>query len=53
MTKDTEHQLLLADATREMLNGQTAERTQFVGEFEVRGREQKIRLWTLGEEGSK
>jgi adenylate cyclase len=52
MTKDTPHQLLLAEATRDMLNGQTGERAAFVGEFEVRGREQKIRLWTIIEEGA-
>ena len=49
MTKDTEHQLLLAESTREMLNG---ERAEFVGEFEVRGREQRIRLWTVSEGGA-
>jgi adenylate cyclase len=52
MTKDTSHQLLLAEATREMLDGEVGDRAVFVGEFDVRGREQKIRLWTLGEEGA-
>jgi adenylate cyclase len=48
MTKDTPHQLLLAQATRDMLDRPA----EFVGEFEVRGREQKIRLWTILEEGT-
>jgi class 3 adenylate cyclase len=53
MTKDTPHQLLLAEATRGMLNNENErDRTAFVGEFDVRGREQKIRLWTVGEEGA-
>ena len=53
MTKDTPHQLLLAEATRDLLNGQTGEDgLVFVGEFDVRGREQKIRLWSATEEGA-
>jgi adenylate cyclase len=52
MTKETEHQLLLAEATRDMLSEQASDRAVFVGEFEVRGREQKIRLWSVTEEGT-
>jgi adenylate cyclase len=52
MTKDTPHQLLLAEATRGMLRGEgTAAEAFFVGEFQVRGREQQIRLWSVPEPG--
>src|SRR3954447_2426048 len=52
MTKDTPHQLLLAETTHGILNGNERDRAVFVGEFEVRGREQKIRLWSIVEEGT-
>jgi adenylate cyclase len=51
MTKGTPHQLLMAEATREMLRGDP--RGAFlVGEFEVRGREQRIRLWSVPQPGA-
>ncbi|MEA2472391.1 MAG: adenylate cyclase [Thermoleophilaceae bacterium] len=46
MTKGTPWQLYLADSTRESLQ-RPREDLEAVGEFEVRGREAKIRLWTL------
>jgi adenylate cyclase len=46
MTKGTPYQLYLADSTRAALRVPVEDLTQ-VGDFEVRGREAKIRLWTL------
>jgi adenylate cyclase len=46
MTKGTPWQLYLSDSTRELLT-RRVEDLQEVGEFEVRGREARIRLWTL------
>jgi adenylate cyclase len=46
MTKGTPHQLFLSDATREFLHGEPDDLVS-VGEFEVRGRTQKIKLWSL------
>ena len=48
MTKGTPHQLLLAQTTVDLLRGED-HGAFFVGEFEVRGREQKIRLWSVPE----
>jgi adenylate cyclase len=48
MTKGTEHQLFVAQSTREMLQNPPDDLFE-VGEFEVRGREQKVRLWSLPE----
>jgi adenylate cyclase len=48
MTKGTPHQLFLADSTREALL-QPADDLIEVGEFEVRGRKAKIKLWSLRE----
>jgi adenylate cyclase len=48
MTKGTPHQLFVADSTRGMLND-LPEDLSFVDEFEVRGREARIKLWTLGD----
>ncbi len=48
MTKGTPHQLFVADSTREMLTEPPPDLT-FVDEVEVRGREARIKLWTLGE----
>jgi class 3 adenylate cyclase len=45
MTKDSPHSLLIAESTVEALTAPVA--TEFVGEFEVRGRQSAIRLWTL------
>jgi adenylate cyclase len=46
MTKGTPWQLYLSDSTRELLT-RRVEDLEEVGEFEVRGREARIRLWTL------
>ncbi len=51
MTKDTPHQLLLAQTTVDLLKGEE-HGAFFVGEFEVRGREQRIRLWSVPEPGA-
>src|SRR3954462_5234479 len=51
MTKGTPHQLLFAEATRDALGGD-ARGAAFVGEFEVRGREARIRLWSVPEPGA-
>ena len=48
MTKGTPHQLFVADSTREALVDPPRD-LAFVDEFEVRGREARIKLWTLGE----
>jgi adenylate cyclase len=46
MTKGTPHQLYMADSTREFLRV-PADDLVYVGEFEVRGRTQKIKLWSI------
>jgi adenylate cyclase len=46
MTKGTPWQLYLADSTKEALTRKREDLEQ-VGEFEVRGRRAKIRIWTL------
>jgi adenylate cyclase len=46
MTKGTPHQLFLSEATRAALHSEPDD-LQRVGEFEVRGRSNKITLWTL------
>src|SRR3954471_1503027 len=51
MTKGTPHQLLLSEATHDMLRGDDRG-AFFVGEFDVRGREQDIRLWSVPEPGA-
>jgi adenylate cyclase len=48
MTKGTPHMLFVAESTREMLRTPVDE-LFFVGDFEVRGREASIRLWSLPE----
>ena len=48
MTKGTPHLLFIAESTRDMLTTPVDE-LFFVDEFEVRGREAKIRLWSLPE----
>jgi adenylate cyclase len=47
MTKTTERSILVAESTRDALLDPPGD-LSFVGEFEVRGRESKIRIWTLG-----
>ena len=49
MTKGTPYQLYVADSTRSALK-QPADDLVEVGEFEVRGRVAKIKLWSLREE---
>jgi adenylate cyclase len=46
MTKGTPHQLFVADATRARLNDPAPDLVS-VGEFEVRGREATVKLWSL------
>jgi adenylate cyclase len=46
MTKGTPHQLYVADSTREALRTPSDDLVE-VGEFEVRGRKAKIKLWSL------
>jgi adenylate cyclase len=48
MTKGTPHMLFVAESTRDMLRTPVDE-LFFVGDFEVRGREAHIRLWSLPE----
>jgi adenylate cyclase len=51
MTKGTPHQLFVSDTTREFLK-QAVDDLFYVGEFEVRGRQAKIKLWSLPEDGA-
>jgi adenylate cyclase len=46
MTKGTPWQLYLAESTRKAL-GAPPEELEHVGDFEIRGRKAKIKLWTL------
>ena len=46
MTKGTEHQVFLAESTYERL-AEPGEDIVFAGEFEVRGRQAKLRVWAL------
>ncbi len=48
MTKGTPHQLYLADSVREALLEEPGDLIE-VGEFEVRGRKAKIKLWSIRE----
>jgi adenylate cyclase len=48
LTKDTPHQLLVADSTKLQLAA--ADSLVEAGEFTIRGREQAVRMWTLGSE---
>jgi adenylate cyclase len=48
MTKGTPHQLYVADSTRDALRTPAGDLVE-VGEFEVRGRKAKIRLWSLAD----
>ena len=47
MTKGTEHQVYLAESTCRLLGEPPPSDVVFVGELEVRGREQRLRVWTL------
>jgi adenylate cyclase len=46
MTKGTPHQLFLSQATKDLLHSDSDDLIH-VGEFEVRGRTQKITLWSI------
>jgi adenylate cyclase len=46
MTKGTEHMLFIAEATRQRLSGDPADLV-FVDELEVRGRQQRVRVWSI------
>lgn len=50
MTKGTPHQLFVADTTRRLLDADAG--LVEVGEHEVRGREGRVRLWTVADEPS-
>lgn len=51
LTKQTGHSILVADQTRaNMTSG--ADRLTFVDEFEIRGRESRLKLWTADEASS-
>jgi adenylate cyclase len=47
MTKDSPHPILISESTVEALTARPM--MDFVGEFEVRGRQSGIRLWTLAD----
>jgi adenylate cyclase len=49
MTKGTEHQVFIADSTRQRLSDRSDDLLD-LGEAEVRGRTAKIKLWTLRED---
>ena len=49
LTKGTPHQVLMADTTRDAVDGQ-AEDVVFFEEMEVRGRKGRVRLWGLAED---
>jgi adenylate cyclase len=51
MTKGTPHMLFLADSTRELLSEEPGDLI-YVDEFEVRGRQAKIKLWSLADGGA-
>jgi adenylate cyclase len=46
MTKGTPHQLFMSQATKDFLRAEPDDLVH-VGEFEVRGRTQKITLWSI------
>jgi adenylate cyclase len=48
LTKQTDHTVLLADQTRANMTGSTDGLT-FVDEFEIRGKQAGIKLWTADE----
>jgi adenylate cyclase len=49
MTKDSEYMIFLSDSTREELSEQPSD-IVFIDDFEVRGREQRVKIWSV--EGS-
>jgi class 3 adenylate cyclase len=48
MTKGTPHPIFIADSTRRALR-QPADDLVFVDELDVRGKQSRVRLWTLAE----
>jgi adenylate cyclase len=48
MTKGTPHQLFIADSTRSLLADETSNLV-YVDEFAVRGRQAKIKIWSVGD----
>src|SRR5918996_32855 len=48
MTKDSEYMIFLSDSTREALSEQPTD-IAFVDDFEVRGREQRVKIWSVEE----
>jgi adenylate cyclase len=50
LTKETGHSILLADQTRTNMTGAT-DGLAFVDEFEIRGKQSRIKLWTVREQG--
>jgi len=48
MTKGTPHSVFISDSTRELLQ-QPLDDLIFVDEFEVRGRQAKVKLWSIPE----
>jgi class 3 adenylate cyclase len=51
MTKGTPHQLFLSEATRQALR-EPSQDLVFVAEMEVRGRRERLRVWTVVDESS-
>jgi adenylate cyclase len=51
MTKGTPYMIFMSDSTREALS-QEPEDLVYVDEFEVRGREQKVKLWSVAQAAS-
>ncbi len=48
LTKGTDHQLYVAESTRERMRERPAD-LSFVGEVRVRGRQESLRVWTIAE----
>ncbi len=48
MTKGTPHMIFMSDSTRAALS-EEPEDLVYVDEFEVRGRQQTVKLWSVGE----
>ena len=48
MTKGTPHMIFMSDSTRAALS-EEPEDLVYVDEFEVRGRQQKVKLWSVGQ----
>jgi len=46
MTKGTEHMMFMADSTKQMLDGGHDDLV-LVGDFEIRGRQAKMRIWSI------